>query len=484
MFFKNQITVLFAFVILLFFHSTGRAQHITAKKGSFGVDETHKLIVWHHSNLDALNGKKAKTINFNDTFEIADNTTDFSYSTSFKVSKSGEIYDLYITRLPLVHIALDTTVMTKDKKRPGHFTYFNKNTYQESAMGIRIRGNLSLTFPKKSYDIEFRTDTISKISKDLKFEGMRSDDDWILDGLYNEPLKLRSTIATGLWSDIHKPYYQTKEPKAQNGFDVDYVELFRNGEYVGLYALSESVDRKQLKLKKNKGSTVRGELFKANSYDGGPEFKKITKAYDNLFPHFTGFRMEYPIIDYKSYWDDLAQLLDLVINQSDAVFSEQIEEKFNVTNAIDYFIFVNVMRASDNLGKNYYLAKYDTKEPYFFVPWDLDGSFGVILEGRRVPNTKGLLSNGLFDKLMATDTNDYKNKLKTRWASLRQNELSTERLLQLFQTRYQQFTNEKIYERDQRLWPKQTTNEEDWDYLKSWLNERMSILDTEFSNLD
>ena len=58
-------------------------------------------------------------------------------------------------------------------------------------MGIRQRGNLSLRFPKKSYDIEFWNDTISKEKKDLKFEGLRDDDDLILDALYNEPLKVR-----------------------------------------------------------------------------------------------------------------------------------------------------------------------------------------------------------------------------------------------------------------------------------------------------
>ncbi|WP_366841162.1 CotH kinase family protein [Lacinutrix sp.] len=45
---------------------------------------------------------------------------------------------------------------------------------------------------KKSFDLEFWADLVSKEKKDIKFKGMRSDDDWILDAMYNEPLRLRS----------------------------------------------------------------------------------------------------------------------------------------------------------------------------------------------------------------------------------------------------------------------------------------------------
>ncbi|WP_430928740.1 CotH kinase family protein [Polaribacter marinivivus] len=37
---------------------------------------------------------------------------------------------------------------------------------------MRYRGNLSLSFSKKSFDLEFWNDKISKQSKDVKFEGM------------------------------------------------------------------------------------------------------------------------------------------------------------------------------------------------------------------------------------------------------------------------------------------------------------------------
>jgi hypothetical protein len=37
---------------------------------------------------------------------------------------------------------------------------------------------------------------------------------------------------------------------------------------------------------------------------------------------------------------------------------------FNIDNAVDYFIFLNLLYASDNIGKNNYVAKYDTGQQW------------------------------------------------------------------------------------------------------------------------
>lgn len=479
---KNRM---FLQITLLFLNlNFATAQSIIAKKGSYGVDTTHKIIVWHESNLESVTNDFGSIveITFDKTFKVINANLKLSYTEANRVSYNSEEYKLYITKLPLVHLSLDTTTLNKNKRLPGNFTYFRKDELIESAMGVRQRGNLSLSFPKKSYDLKFKQDTDSKKTRDVRFKGLRSDDDWVLDGLYNEPLKLRSTVATKLWLDFHIPYYRDKEPKAVNGFDVAYVELFRNNEYLGLYALSEQVDRKQLKLKKNEVNTIKGELFKANSYEGGPAFEKAG-AYNNLFPHYVGFEMQFPVIEYKSYWNNLSSLLDLVVNQPDDVFVKAIDKNIDIPNTIDYFILVNLIRATDNLGKNYYLAKYDAGEPYFFVPWDLDGSFGVIMEGKRINTTTDILSNNLHKRLIALNPDNFKDKLKTRWRTLRETELSDEKIFKRFKKSYNRFTIEKVYEREQLIWPKSTSNEDDYEYLNKWITNRLIFLDGYFDKL-
>lgn len=459
-------------------------QEIVAKKGSYGIDNTKKIIVWHVSDMDSLlsERKSIAQLKFNNTFGLVNQSKPLSYLAPIPITSNGEHYNLFITKLPIVHIAIDTTTINNRRKIIGHFTYFNDGRYVANVMGVRHRGNLSLTYPKKSFDIEFWTDSITKQPIDLKFKGMRSDDDWILDGLYNEPLRMRSTIATKLWTQIYKPHYLTKEPQAKSGFEVKFVEVFKNQNYYGVYALSESVDRKQLQLKEHEDKNVLGELFKAESYEGAPAFNKAPE-FNNLFPHWGGFQMRYPLIDYRAHWDDLAKLTNLVVNGSDNEFKEKIESQIQISNTIDYYLLVNVLRATDNLGKNYFISRYDKAEPYFFIPWDLDGVFGTIQDGKRIPTTKDILSNGLFDRLLKVNPNGYKDKVKSRWKVLRESDFSNEALSKRINKLYKRFTTEKLYEREQMAWPTSLAPENHYEYLKNWLNDRLIFLDSHFESL-
>ena len=315
---------------------------------------------------------------------------------------------------------------------------------------------------------------------------MRSDDDWILDGMYNEPLRLRSHIATNLWTKIHEPYYSEKEPKAKSGFEVKFVEVFKNNEYFGIYQFSESIDRKQLKLKKNVENTIYGELYKANSYDGGPDFTKSPSKFNNLFPHWNGWKTEYPFINYESDFANLSQFTNLVVNGTDEAFSKNIEKEVHITNAIDYYLLVNILRATDNLGKNYYLGKYDNNEPYFFIPWDLDGVLGIIQDGKRERVTNSVLGNGLFNRLLEINPNGYKEELKARWITLRASAFSNKALLSKIDKIYTNFTEDKVYEREQLIWRNklnEVSNEDHYEYLKLFLEDRLLFLDAHFKSL-
>lgn len=473
-----NITVRYFFIVCCLLSIKGiLGQDVNAEKGSFGVDEERKIIVWHAKNIDSILAKNPTFISLGfDKRYVIEAETKLVPSEPLALKFKEESYTLYLTDLPIVHLNIKGTL--KDNSRiPGYFTYFDEEKFIESVIGIRYRGNLSLTFPKKSYDLAFKSDSTPSASKDVQFKNLRNDDDWILDGLFNEPLRLRSTLASKLWLSMYSPNYLDSAPKAKSGFDSNYVEVFKKGAYLGVYALSESVDRKLLALKRNEEKNINGELFKAFSYEGAPEFKKAP-TYDNSFPHWGGFEMKYPVLDYKSHWEDIATLVGLVVNEKDdKLFAQSIEKHIDIDNAIDYFLFVNLVRATDNLGKNYYIARYDTEKPYFFVPWDLDGTLGVIQEGKRIPTTNDILSNGLFERLLKVNPDGYKEKLKQRWGNLREAEFAESKLLDDLEKTFTKMKSEKIYERERMLWPSAHTLEEDFQYLNSWLSDRLQYLD-------
>lgn len=471
-------------LIILFFQFWGQGQNVKAPEGSFGVDDSNSVIVWHESAIDSVSraNDKIAGFTFGERFMLVDTIATLSYNKKYEVFREGRRYTLYISKLPLIQVKVDT-ILNSNTKELGSYTYYNNKIGVKSSVGIEFRGNLSLTYPKKTYDLEFWKDSIPQESEDVQFGDLRSDDDWVLDGLYNEPLRLRSYVGSNLWKALYSPDYMELEIEAKNGADLVWVEVFVNRRYQGIYTLSESVDRKLLALKKHEGKKIKGALFKASAYEGGPSFREAPE-FNNLFPHWAGFEMEYPLIDFRSYWDDLAELVDLVVTGTQSDFTSNIERHIDLKNAMDYFLFVNLLRATDNLGKNYYLARYDRDHPFFFVPWDLDGVMGIIQDGKRIPTTDDILSNGLFDRLLEANPKGYRKKLKDRWFELRQDVFSTGHLLSEITKVYSQFTEEGIYEREYAIWKADRIRiEEDYEYLQNWLQKRIAYLDTYFTEL-
>lgn len=476
-------TYLIFSILCSFFHFTIVAQEIIGKEGSFGIDNKNKIIVWHNDTIDSNYSatKRIKKIRLKTSYKMVDKVKSLSYSRPYRIKRKKDTFSLYVTKLPIILIDVDTT-LNENSKVLGNISYYSSDKFVQSAIGIEFRGNLSLTYPKKTFDLEFWTNSVDKDGSDVQFKSMRNDDDWILDGLYNEPLRIRSYLAAELWTNLHSPHYASLAPEAKSGFSQAYVEVFKNQKYLGLYALSESVDRKQLDLIKNKDGLVRGELFKAESYEGAPAFTKAPK-YNNLFPHWSGFEMIYPIIDYRSHWEDLFDLVNLVVNSSDEEFISNISEQLHMANVIDYFIFVNFLRATDNLGKNYYLARYDKDSAYFFVPWDLDGVMGTIQDGKRIATTNDILTNGLFDRLLELNPNGYQTKLKSRWVFLRQRTLSNDTIFNQIELLHSKLKNNKIYEREHRVWPADRGLDNDYNYLIDWVENRLIFLDEYFESL-
>ena len=107
----------------------------------------------------------------------------------------------------------------------------------------------------------------------------------------------------------------------------------------------------------------------------------------------------------------------------------------------------------------------------------------MIQEGKRIPTTNDVLSNGLFDRLLSVNPNGYRNQLKARWHTFRQKEFSEKELLHQIEKMYSKFNSEKVYEREFGLWKNTYSQEEDFEYLTSWIKNRLVYLDTYFEGL-
>lgn len=396
------------------------------------------------------------------------------------VDGSGNEALLYFTDLPLIHVTTPHTIVDEPRVPAKFRMAFGSGITDEVDMGIEYRGGFSQSYPKKSYRIEFWTDSTGATTRDMQLLGMRIDDDWNLQAMYVEPLRIRSNLGHALWVDMHTPYYAFQEPDAMHSIRTRYAELFVNGSYRGLYTVGERIDRKQLQLKSYNGN-IRGELFKGSEW-GVTEFGTMPPPYDNLEPLWAGFELEYPreVIE----WGNLHAFIEFVVGSEYNTFNEQFPERFNMSNAVDHFIFLNLLRAMDNTGKNTFLGRYTANGPYFHVPWDLDATFGLFWDGSLDPHTWLIISNGMYDRLMQDCApNGFTDRVQTRWNQLRSGLCTVPSLMARFQSMHDQLAASGVYQREEMAWQDYTYDPGHLAYIETWLHQRTAYLDAAFSSI-
>ena len=117
----------------------------------------------------------------------------------------------------------------------------------DGAIGIKLRGNSSLSFNQKKYTIELRDDDGREVEAPLM--GMPAHSDWVLLAPYSDVSAVRDPLAFQLWRDMGHWAPRTR-----------LVEVMMNGDYRGIYILSEAIKRgdQRLKMAKMKKSDVAG----------------------------------------------------------------------------------------------------------------------------------------------------------------------------------------------------------------------------------
>lgn len=472
-------------LILIFsaIHVLAYAQELTIDipEHRFRIDPYNHIIVVQSQDIEAYDdfsgydGVKLTLTNFEYTFlEVPEN---LKYTGEYMVTNGSAEFHLFFTQLPLLKVETSGNI-TSGAKVPAQFLYADADQVLLTTAGISYRGNTSLWWSKKSFDLEFWVSADDHTSVDVQFANLRSDDDWVLDGMNNEPLRIRSITALKLWVDMHAPFYAQEEDNARSGAESFYVELFMNGRYKGIYSLGEQVDRQLIKAKHFDGA-IRGEVIKGAETGPATMFTGLP-AYNNALRHWGGFEMKYPRPQEATDWQDLYDFVDFVQNASDADFETEIWNRFNYANYLDYFIFLNLVRAPDNRGKNIYIAKYDTAYPWFYVPWDLDGVFGTIWNGTNENITDDILTNGFMDRVIALNPGNYYYDVRARWAELRQTVIQPEYLIDRFAYAYNLLKSNNVYARESLLYDSYPFDQAAFDYAAEWIEDRMAFLDIYF----
>ena len=176
--------------------------------------------------------------------------------------------------LPLVNVETNTSLLSKEKYIPGHIVICDHEMRTEGKLfasfdcKIRYRGASSLKYEKKSFAIKLLDSDGEDL--DANIFGIRKENDWILDAMAIDRIRMRNRVCFDIWNEISRTPYPTDFDN-RNGTLGYFVEVYLNGEYHGLYCMTDKIDRKLLGLKKAKelsdGSPyVRGVLYKGEAW--------------------------------------------------------------------------------------------------------------------------------------------------------------------------------------------------------------------------
>ncbi|GAB3936220.1 CotH kinase family protein [Larkinella terrae] len=459
------------------------AQPIAIASADYQVDNNLKLIICNKIPAIPTTAQPV-TLIFDKNYSYAATGAAFQLGKEYSLSSSSGTYKLFFTSFPIFIFNTNGVAISNDDNRTkGTVSISDGNSPSFSAsMGIRIRGNTSRLYPKKSYNMELWKDPNGNEELEKSLFGMREDSKWLFLAMYNEPLRVNNSTAWAIWLKMHQLYYTAQEPGALAGIRTRYCDVFVNNSYNGVYLITEDLDRKQLKLKKTKDNgDMRGELYKSGAKTDATAFTSVFNnnallPYDNNSATWSGYEMDYPKLP---YWNNLFGLVSFITKSSDSDFRNQVGGKFKVDNLIDVFLFLNAIGATeDNFGNNQFFARYKENEPYMLLPWDFDISMGNI-SGKMDGLAEAIRTNGFFYRLMTLNPNGFKSKMRKRWFALRQGELATVNFKKNFTDNTSLLTNEGAYIREELRWPS-TMRLQEQSAIGSWIDSRLAFLDQYF----
>lgn len=395
-------------------------------------------------------------------------------------------YKLIITGLPIVILKAGSVI--GDNKISAAFNLVNPDYLAEgsklemsSNIMISIRGATSRYYPKSSYAVHLVD--AGGADTDAPLMGLRNDNSWILDAMYIDQARMRNRLATDIWNSFNNVPYIASEPTAHNGTRGYMTEVFLNNKYVGIYCLTEKVDRKQLQVKKQYG-----DIYKANDWTSQTDFYSVA-PFDNTLDTWGGWELEYPDLGDTPApdWSYLYKIVNFISTSTDEEFSSQVKNKVDINNMVDYFIFMNITEAFDNQNKNTFFSFYDYRNAgaFFYSVWDLDGSLGRSAGGNYKANdVLGAGNNFLLQRLIKLNPENFKGLLKSRWNSLKNNQLSKTTISARIEAYRKMLVNTNAFARERYRWANITQDlDPEAAYMTSWYTDQYNMIDTYINGL-
>lgn len=223
---------------------------------------------------------------------------------------------------------------------------------------VRYRGNSTrLWYPKKPYRIKF--------NEKVEVLGLAANKDWVLLANYRDQSKFMNAVVF----DMARNMGNFRFVNANR-----FVEVEVNGDYKGIYQLTEQIEQAASRVNIDKAT---GVLFNMDK-DDGPELN--TWEHNNFWssvyklPMAVKYPKDVTATALESIQADFSKVEQAIADGDFATFAALMD----VATFIDYLIIQEVTRNVElEAPRSTYLYKESSEGKYAFGPiWDYDGGFG------------------------------------------------------------------------------------------------------------
>ncbi|MBR4940798.1 MAG: CotH kinase family protein [Clostridia bacterium] len=226
------------------------------------------------------------------------------------------------------------------------------------ACEFHVRGYESDLWPKQAYKLTLFDENGAYVRTQLL--GMRPDDDWLLMPMYGDRTKIREKLSLDIWNQIaaDAPYL------LERGSDAEYVEVFIDGDYAGLYLLAQRLDGKLA------GGDADDTVYLFDGTDI-PTAEEMLLT-ESFFCRDVEIRSTHLFFD-SSLWENCILWTDAVYRGIGGVSKVQTSK-----NICDYYLFSTLASAPRDGHQSFCLVAHDNygEKTFVSIPTDMKYSFG------------------------------------------------------------------------------------------------------------
>jgi hypothetical protein len=371
------------------------------------------------------------------------------------------------------------------------------NTLDDSAnvydgkIAIELRGSSSARYPKKQYRLETQ-DSLGE-NLNVRLLGMPRENDWILNGPYDDETLIRNVLAYRLSNKIGRYAVRTR-----------FCELVLNDDYRGIYVLMEKIKRDNDRVDIDRMDT---DDVAGDSLTGGYLIKIDKNEGENTAGWTSakgiGYQYDYPKQD--SIQPEQKAYIRQFMNDFEAAMDADWSMDDSYKNTIDFDSFV------DHFILNEFCKNIDAYRISAFMYKERDSKGGKLVMGpiwdfnlsmakAFFPQDQGLWEGWQIDYRLTHPTDGYQvpfwweklahshyfaEQAKQRWLALRQTTLNQDSLYADIDEIIEEISG--AIDRNFEKWPGVFADNETYEdaiqELKTWITKRLDWIDGNIGKL-